>query len=94
MKKVGMMKRDYESKLLNRKENDNGKLGRNDKGLEKVTKSGTYVVRDGITNTWDAMGQVTDVRLRRNSIARFASRLVDIIELSTVKMRFVVVRAK
>lgn len=54
--------------------------------MERIIRSGSYVIRDGNIITMDEETKATDVGVRRRMSAGFASRLVHTFRVSTIKM--------
>lgn len=68
-----------------RKEGD-GKLARSAERLAGNERSGPYVVPDGITITMDEVLRAPEGGVRRSVTSSFASGLVDIFEVSNIKI--------
>lgn len=68
------------------------KLGQSDVRTAIIVRSEQYVVRDGITIIMYKMARAIDVGVHRNSTASSASGLVDICKVSTMKIRFPLLR--
>lgn len=83
---VRVMKRRYKTALSCVKKRDDGKLRKSDKKLKRIERSVFPFVRNGISVTVNAMACPAAVKVRRSLTASFASRSVEVFEVSIVKI--------
>lgn len=83
METVDLMERSYDKMMSIWKEENDGRLERNDEKLETIERKGLDNIRDGGTMKISAMAQAYDKGVCRSWAARFASHLVNIFKVST-----------
>lgn len=81
-----MRKRSYARALSNEEMEDNQKMRRSYQRKERIERSGAYVERDEKRIAMNKMGRTMHVGVCRSSTAKYSLGLVDIIQVSNMKV--------